>query len=322
MNSRFKCIKCEDDEIWDKLASESKQGNLFVKTKFLNSMIYNYECYIVEDCGVVLCGAVVVIGEDGTPLLGQFPFSQYQGILFSRSLNDACYHKSTISQLEAQNALLSTLYAKYKTLSFSFHYNYSDIRGLQWFNYHNPEEKKFDISVSYTGLIDLREVVDLQEYMQKVRSVRRSEHRKSIKQKQFTRITNDVQILLDIYEKTFKRQGMDIAENEISMIRKLAKNAIEMKFGEIRVCYIDEMTASSATLFLFDENMAYYLIGANDPEYRNTPSGVFCFLESVEAAIQRKCEYIDVCGMNSPNRADFKLSFNARPTPYFVATMQ
>ena len=75
-------------------------------------------------------------------------------------------------------------------------------------------------------------------------------------------------------------------------------------------------------MFLNDHRGAYYLIGANDPEYRHSGSGSYLMLESLRRSQERGLATVDFVGINSPNRGDFKTSFNAVPVPYFVATWE
>ena len=75
-------------------------------------------------------------------------------------------------------------------------------------------------------------------------------------------------------------------------------------------------------MFLYDEHTAYYLVAANDPAFRNGGVSTLLFLSGVAAGLRRGVRAIDVVGMNSPARGDFKTSFGAGPVPYFVANWE
>jgi len=77
---------------------------------------------------------------------------------------------------------------------------------------------------------------------------------------------------------------------------------------------------ASAVLFLYDDRTAYYMFGANDPAYRNTSAGTFLLMNMIKEAFEMGLKEIDFVGVNSPNRGDYKISFNADIKPHFVAT--
>ena len=66
---------------------------------------------------------------------------------------------------------------------------------------------------------------------------------------------------------------------------------------------------------------SYYLIGANDPNYRKDGTGGFVVLEQIRYCIEQGLSYVDFIGINSQLRGDFKTSFNANPTPYFTFSL-
>jgi lipid II:glycine glycyltransferase (peptidoglycan interpeptide bridge formation enzyme) len=75
---------------------------------------------------------------------------------------------------------------------------------------------------------------------------------------------------------------------------------------------------AAAALFVYDRTAAYYLAAGTDPELRETGAGTSIVLAFIERAIARGLHGVDVCGINSPQRGDFKTSFNALPVPYFL----
>jgi lipid II:glycine glycyltransferase (peptidoglycan interpeptide bridge formation enzyme) len=67
---------------------------------------------------------------------------------------------------------------------------------------------------------------------------------------------------------------------------------------------------------VFDERCTYGLIGGNDPDARESGSGTMLLFECIRRGQHRGSEWIDLCGVNSPQRGDFKVSFNAEVQPY------
>ena len=83
------------------------------------------------------------------------------------------------------------------------------------------------------------------------------------------------------------------------------------------VAYTADGAPASASLFLWDQRTGYYVFGASDPAYRSTGAATVVMVESLWHAIERGLSQIDFCGINSPQRGDFKTSFGAAPVPYF-----
>src|SRR5262249_11590621 len=109
---------------------------------------------------------------------------------------------------------------------------------------------------------------------------------------------------------------------EVCLLRSISQAALAHGFGELSTCVSSEGTVTSATLFLFDRRCGYYLVSANDPEYRNSGSGTYLMLENIRRCQEKGLEAVDFVGVNSPNRGDFKTSFNAAPVPYFLLTWE
>ena len=65
----------------------------------------------------------------------------------------------------------------------------------------------------------------------------------------------------------------------------------------------------SASVFIEYKDYAYYLIGANDPDYRNSGAGTAVIFEHLKHLLNSKIKKIDFFGTNSPLRGDFKTSF-------------
>ena len=129
--------------------------------------------------------------------------------------------------------------------------------------------------------------------------------------------STDISLLMELYELTFERQGQAVSAEHKKVLHSIASQALMQGYGEIIIVRSAEGKPASATLFLWDAHCAYYLIGANSPEFRGGYSGILAFVEAVRRCFEKGYKAIDVCGMNSPNRGDFKTSFNADPVSYF-----
>ena len=83
-----------------------------------------------------------------------------------------------------------------------------------------------------------------------------------------------------------------------------------------------EWETASAFFILEGPKTAYYLFGANKPCSRRSGASSYLMLRIIEEYFTRGFKYFDFCGVNSPQRGDFKLSFNAALRPYYTITWQ
>lgn len=308
----------EDEEIWDKFVEASPQGNIFVYSKFLDSLNKKYNLVTCYDNNKIIAGAVILFSENGEPLDSVHPFTQYQGILLSDN-SHLKIHSKISSEFKVLEFFIQELVRYYKKFCFCQSWKLDDMRPFQWHNYHEPEKGLFNINLRYTAILDLSSYDSFEEYLTFIRTVRRQEFKKSNANLNLKEI-RDENILNYLHEKTFQRQGVTRNNEEISLVKSITKVAIDNGYGKLLCSYQNDIPTSSI-LFLYDKSTAYYLFAANDPEYRNTFSGNFVLLNLIKDAFERKVNEIDFVGANSPKRADYKISYNAVLKPYFITSL-
>lgn len=314
-------IRCTDKTIWDALVSRSPQGNVFCRSGFLDALGVPYDTWLLQADGRTLVGAVLLRDEQGSVRAAPYPLSMYHGVLLEEGLATAQPHRRYKEGLEITAILLEKLEIQYSRLSFCLHPGFDDLRAFSWFHYHQREQGMFGIALNYSGIVDLGNP-DFEAYLTTIRSCKRREYRLALKNGLTAETSDNVAVLENLYRMTFERQGASKSKDELRLVRNIAQAAIAQGFGEILLVRLPGGEVASATLFLYDEHTGYYLIGANHPDFRNTYSGVFAFVESCRRCHVRGLKRVDVCGINSPNRGDFKTSFNAVPIPYFVVNWE
>ncbi|HXQ21899.1 MAG TPA: GNAT family N-acetyltransferase [Candidatus Acidoferrales bacterium] len=314
-------VPCSNPSLWDAFVAASPQGSVFCRTAFLDALGAEYDLWFVEENGSPQAGAVI-LKRDGEPLLAPHTFTMYQGVLFAADGCAALPHRRAKWMLEVSETLVSQLAERYSRLSFCLHHAVDDLRGLQWFHYHEPHLGQFAITLAYTGLIDLTAVPGFDAYLATVRKTRRYEYRQAQERGVTAELSSDIEALDRLHQRTFERQQIERGGAEARLVHSITAAALRHGFGELLLCREASGAPASATLFLYDERCAYYLFGANDPAHRGLNSGTFLFLENVRRCFERGTPLVDVVGINSPNRGDFKTSFNAAPKPYFAATWE
>jgi hypothetical protein len=299
-----------DRSRWDRLVSDSPQGSVFARSAFLDALGLDWSVVEVE-------GAAALLLRDraGDVVAAPMPFTSYQGVLLSKESGEAPPHRRGRLVVEQVEQLLERLRAE-RRLSWCLHHSLTDIRAFSWFNYHAPEHGQFRIAIRYTGLIEVDRAAGLDSVLSRSRSVRRQEYRKG-RDRFRVEPSEDVMGLDRLHERTFARQGLTRPPREVELLRAIATAAIRDGFGELMMAVDHDGSPAAAVLFLHDHDTAYYLVSAADPDYRATGVSTLLFLSGIERAIERGIFRIDVVGMNSPSRGDFKTSFGAVPVPYY-----
>ncbi len=311
----FELVKCDSSESWDRFLASSPQQNVFSTTAFLSSMGVSYDAWFLTDSGQPVLGALLI-----EPLQEGFaaPHGFYQGIFFAQ--DSAHLHSKIKYQLSAVEYLLASFSELYSFLSFSLHHTIVDLRAIQWFNYHAPERGQYAIHLHYTGLINLEAVASFPDYLAGIRKVRVQEHSKANRNGFRAQLSDDLTVFRELYVKTYDRQGIAVEDRKVEQAISLARAAIDGGYGHLFLCCESSGRPASATVFLFDKISSYYLFGASDPDCRNTGASSFLLIESMKHFYDLGLRKVDMVGINSPNRGDFKTSFNAVPTPYFYVT--
>lgn len=312
---------CKDKHEWNTFVASSPQANPFCATYFLEALGEDYDLLFVKDNGEAQLGTLVLKHEN-SPIRAPYPFTMYQGIMFKETSKNMFYHKRLKWALEIVDFLLAEMEKKYGCISFCLHYGIEDIRSFQWFHYHEPKRGQFSIELRYTGLLDIMKVSDFDSYFMDIRKVRRYEYKQAQKEGLMIEESEDLDLLVELHEITFEKQGIKSDETRRKLIRAISTAAISAGNGKLLVCRDKKGIAASVSLFLYDSQCGYYLFGANNSEYFKTGSGTYLLLEQIRRCKDKGLKAVDFLGINSPNRGDFKTSFNAKPVPYFIVTWE
>lgn len=309
----------ENKEVWNLFVTNSSQCNIFSNSNFLDSLNIKYDlatCYFKDN---IVCGAPILYDFDGSVRNKQFPFTQYHGLLLAESGYKKS-HSQITNEYKITNFFIAEIVAKYKKICLSNSWHLNDLRPFQWFNYNNPEKGMFQIDLRYTGVLKLNKLNSLNDLLSEIRTVRRQEFNKSSISLSF-KFGDDVEILDDLHKKTFERQNIKRTFTDGALLKSISRRALDLGYGKIGFAYLKNEPVSAA-LFLYDKNSAYYLFGANHPDYRSLGSGTFVMVNMINDAIINSFSQVDFCGVNSPNRGDFKISFNAEIKPYFICSFK
>lgn len=302
-------ISCASDVEWDQFNEASPQGSVYACSTFLNCLpVKKDRLFFIQKGNKV--AAVLMIYPENTAT-----FSMYQGISLAPIIGNV--HSLYSQQLKIVTSLLEILSINFPSLEFNLSHHFDDLRAFQWINYHEPAKGQFQLNLNYTGIISLKNEIDFDTYFNSIRSVRRYEWRQCEKNQFKVYESNDVTDFIRLYRLTFERQGIALDSITIDTVNTITETAIKHQFGKLSYCADAEGNIHSANVILHHKNTCYYEFGASDPQFRSSGASIYLMLNNIKSAFENNFLYFDLVGINSPNRSDFKLSFNALPKPYF-----
>ncbi|MEH2349518.1 MAG: GNAT family N-acetyltransferase [Nostoc sp.] len=317
MNTKDLVINWQEiAKLWDDFVEDSPQGTVFAKTDFINALGVPFQIITVYFREKIVAGTVILFSHDGNTLPAPFAFTPYQGLLLADNSNKPD-HKRNGEEFLISTWFIEKLVDKFDKFSLAHSWQFQDIRPFQWYNYHTPENRKFEVQLRYTGILNLTKFENFDCYLSYIRAVRRQEMRKAINNKLSIKVSENIEILDKLQREVWAKQGIENIEKESYLLKSITQQSLEKGFGILKVCYFSE-TSVSAILFLFDKKRGYYMFAGNNPEYRESGGSTFLLLDFIQECFKRKLQEVDFVGVNSPNRGDYKLSFNPEIKPYFV----
>jgi hypothetical protein len=302
-----------DDSEWDALVAASPQGSVFSGSHYLRALSSPCTRFAVRTPhGEALAGAAVMENE-GAPGMATapFPFTPYQGILFGKTVAAQPRHKRVTSEFRVTEFIIESLIERYGNFNMALSPAFDDLRPFLWHNYHESDALRFTVRNRYTAMLDLSGF-QIESYLKSIRAVRRQEFNKSTAE---IADTVDVALFLDLYVKTFERQDIAVSEQQQALVRSIVVSALAHGYGRLSMASTADGVASMS-LFIHDKRCAHYLFGANDPELRSSGASTALMVDNIRSMAERGIAKLDFVGANSPNRGDFKLSFNPALMPY------
>lgn len=297
---------------WQNFVASSQQGNIFSDLRYLKLLAVPFARYLVKssDGQQVLAGVAVL--EDGVRMReAPFPFTPYQGILYGNQVTCQANHKRVVTEGRLTEFLIQALLERYGNFSMALSPKFTDLRPFLWHNYGQEGSRQFAVKIRYTATLNLKNF-SLENYLSEIRSVRRQEIRRSgaeIKE------SVDVEHFLKLYALTFSRQGLELSEDVMKLVERIVQNSIADGYGRL-VAATTHAGVASMTLFVHDQKTGYYLFGANNPELRSSNASAALMLNNFQWMAELGLEEVDFVGVNSPNRGDYKLSFNPKLRQY------
>lgn len=304
-----------DEAAWDTLVDASPQGCVFARAAFLQALGLPHRRLAVWAGARPVALVPVVETTDGRAMQRP-PFTPHLGILLLPDAQAPLARQRIDDAFTLSEWLAAELTRRYQRVELALHWTFDDVRALQWHNYHDAAAGQFRLTPRYTALLPLAGQTPA-SLRAAARACRRQEEKKAAAGRLVD--APGLDRFLDLYERTFARQDITLPGESVERVGRLAEAALHGGWGRLAGIEVNGELAA-ATLFVHDRHTSYYLFAANDPAHRNSGAATRLMFHNLDDALARGLQGVDFVGVNSPNRGDFKLSFNPELKLYFDAS--
>mgnify|MGYP006075091223 CR=1 FL=1 len=311
----YDLVECLDVAEWDPFLKTSPQNNILSHSWFLLERKRKYIFYFILEKNVKIAAVIISLDSEGNAMPNPWT---YHGIFFSSQFSSQNNHRYVNNYLKIIEFLVGELSSKINLISFNLHPTINDMRPFQWFKFNNEKKYSISVHINYTSILDINYYENFQSYLSCVRKVRRQEYRKCTNEGFKLEISKDLSILNKLHADTFERQGLKRNDHDILLCNEIASKAFDNDSGQLIYCKDKNNNVLAGALFLFDKKSCYYLIGATDEKYKKYAPMTFIITEQIKNLFNSEVSHFDFCGINSPNRGDYKTSFNGSIVPYFT----
>lgn len=290
---------------YEELLDQSPQESIYANTWWLDAVAPNsYEVIELRNNEGLLAAWPVVYKQDIESRHVVMPgLTQKLGIVFSRSDG-----KSVEIQSRNQHRCEELIHRVENCASFTqnFHEAFTDWLPFYWRGYKQ--------TTRYTYVID--DLSDIDTVWEGLRPHHRKAIRKAEKYQLKIDHSMELDAFLELNRLTFQRQGIEppIPNDFIQRLDSaICKNATRMIFS----CVDSQGRVHGAAYLIFSRRTAYYLMGAGDPELRDSGGQLLALWEAIRWA-QQVAQRFDFEGSMLESVESVFRGFGAKQYPYFA----
>ena len=302
--------RCNDKDEWDTFVSNSPQGSRYCTFDIITALGCEAEFWLVKRKGYPVAAIPVITNNSASNGLPMHAY--YIGLMFHAEAWFCKANRRTENIIKITEFVMKSLSDYYEKIELCLHPEITDVRGFDWFNYHEPELGRVQISPRYTAQV----LLDEDTIRSSARGSRRREAGYAVSREQLHfMLDGSVDDLIGLWQQSLKRQNNTLAPIEIDITRNFAIYILKNDLGCIAVTRDKNEVAQTAGLVLFDYNGLVHLpvVGTSQTRY----GGSLLYFSIMEYAAERGYKIMDFNGANSPSRAYFKHSIGGEARLYF-----
>jgi hypothetical protein len=251
-------------------------------------------------------------------------FSYFFGPYWVTSDMHEAPYKLFKNNLDCLNIIFPIIEKVASKNSFSLVPEFPDLRPFLWWNYHNPEGPKFDISLRYTARIDLSRKLPSDQLVMLLRADdKRKKIRKALRERRLAirwGVSLDPAAYIHAYCETLGQAGTSLDNEEKSALSRMIScvDRGSEKSGEFKLIELidaENGVVEGFQLILRGKKLVYLIAQSVSTKAKKENGSVLLTFEAIRYA--NECGLIlDFNGANSPNRADDKHAFGADIVSY------
>ena len=304
--------KSEINIIYSKFIKYSPQKNIFCSQEILKFFFNDLDMYTINKNDQIK--SFVYLFKDKNNFITSEPFI-YSGIINHQKLytRNARYNNEVFKLNEL---IVNEIFSSYEKININLPINFLDTRPFLWFNYGKENKKKFSVTPCYTSTINIKSK-EQSDIFNEIDDVKKRDIKKVLNDENY-RVSNqiDLEIIKKFYEDTMKKNNGSYSQDALNKIFEFMESQKkENKIIQSTIYFFEKPIYS--VLFLNDEVSSCYLYGSGDTEIKNRYAGSLALWKAIEQSIGMQLSYIDLEGINSPYRGEYKLNFGGCIESYF-----
>lgn len=315
-----------DSARWDHWNDHSPQGTIFTSSLFLRSSQARHRKLFIKKGEEVKASFCVCESEDGIHCIAD-DLVIHTGLLFAEDSSENKSNKRRM-RFEITEASIEYLTENYKSIDWVLSPKTEDLRPFQWYNYHDDQNERFSIDLSYTSYLNIEELARCQqpletELFKNMESRRRRNLREAYRDGARFEIGCSIGTVLSFYRQLMEDQGEVPEKTKLARIENLLDSLSEANQGLSFLARSPSGEPIYTAFFAWDSKRAYYLFGGGETQSKRKYQGTFLFWETINfLAKEMNIREIDWEGVNSPQRGWFKLGFGGALAPYYSVSLK
>ena len=314
MKYNIKKISNEDeiDKIYSNFIKFSAQKNIFCTKEILKFFFIDLDLYTINKNDRIK--SFVYLYKNKNELVSSEPFI-YSGIINHPQLNmkNSRYNNEVF---KINELIINEIFSIYKNININLPIDFLDTRPFIWFNYGKKNKKKFLVSPCYTSIINIKSKKP-KDVFSEIDDVKRRDIKKVLNDKNY-KISKkfNLPMIKKFYESTMKKNRGNFDKYAFDKIFDFIETQINKnRVIQTTTYYLEKPLYS--VLFLNDESSSCYLYGSGDVDTKNRYAGSLALWKAIEESIERKLDFVDLEGINSPYRGEYKLNFGGDIKNYY-----
>ena len=310
-----------DNTAWDNFLRKSHNKNIYSHSLYLDNLGEKYQKFFVLKDQEIFASFFLRFDDEKIKLSDKII---YTPVIFKNFVDKPLSSINTI-KFEIINEIKNFFISNYRNVEFTSDYFLNDLRPFYWHNFETNKEIFKIKDLKYTSVVDLSKIddtLDLEEtFFFKNLSVRVRQQFNYAKKKRNYKVDCNFckRTIKDTITKTFERQNKKINFDlnlHCEILEKLNDseliNMITIKENDIKKAFL---------IFSRLKNQSIYLFGGRLTDDKDDYSLTYGMINSFINLKKLGVSYVDLEGINSPNRGFNKLGYGGNIFPYYTIQM-